>query len=391
METIKLLFAGDFCIRGAGVNNLDDKTIADVASPIAEIVREHDLSVVNVETVFTEELAPVKKSGPALSSPVRALTLLRKMGFSAGALANNHVCDQGREIGLKSISRIREAGIKTFGCGETLKAANEPLRVQIKGKKISVFNFAENEFTAAGEETFGFAPIDFYANGNLVRKEKEEADYVFVLLHAGNETCPFPRSGVKKLSYHLIESGADGVVISHPHTPQGYEIYMEKPIAYSMGNFFMTKRNDKRELWNLGYMSSITIDENGFVSFAPIPYEFANFGEWFKVLRGDEKAAFDTYLKELCKIISDTSESDYKRLEYAWSLLYMKEIKNGFLAENGGDMTYDGELMLFTKNAFSCESHAELMRNFFTVLTTNRLDEFEAEKERIRELQKVPF
>ncbi len=50
----------------------------------------------------------------------------------------------------------------------------------------------------------------------------------------------------------------------------------------------------------------------------------------------------------------------------------MKEIKNGFLRENGGDMTHDGELMLFTKNAFCCESHAELMRNFFTVLTAPR-------------------
>jgi len=390
MDEIKLIFAGDFCVRGAGVDNLTDEKIDEISGTIAKKTSECDISIVNVETVFTEKSAPVKKSGPALLSPIKALSLLEKMGFDAGAFANNHVCDQGREIGLESISRVRKAGMLTFGCGENLDAANAPLRFEKKGKKISIFNFAENEFTAAGETTFGFAPIDYYTNGNLVRSEKTASDYVFVMLHAGNETCPFPRSGVRKLARHLVESGADGVVISHPHTPQGYEYYMGKPIVYSLGNFFMTKRNDKRELWNLGYMAELTISDNG-ISIKPIPYEFAPYGEWFKFLSGDEKVSFDVYLKTLCRIISDTESSSYKKLEYAWSILYMKAVKDGFLKENGGDMTHDGELMLFTKNAFCCESHLELMQNFFTVLTTNRLDEFEEEKKKIHGWQKVPF
>ncbi len=390
MEKIKLLFAGDFCIRGAGIDNLDDEKIEKVASVIAGKTNECDVSVVNVETVFTEKLAPVKKSGPALSSPIKALSLLEKMGFTAGALANNHTCDQGREIGLESVRRIKETGIKTFGCGENLEAANKPLRLDIKGRKISVFNFAENEFTAADESNFGFAPIDYYTNGNLVRDEKKEADFVFVMLHAGNETCPFPRDGVRTLSRHLIECGADGVVISHPHTAQGYEYYMGKPIAYSLGNFFMTKRNSERGLWNLGYMAELTIEEDGAVRLNALPYEFAPYGEWFKFLSGEEKEKFDKYLKELCDILGKES-AEYKRLEYAWSILYMKEIKRTFLAENGGDMTHDGELMLFTKNAFACESHDELMRNFFTVLTTNRIYEFEEEQKQIQTWQKVPF
>jgi poly-gamma-glutamate synthesis protein (capsule biosynthesis protein) len=35
----------------------------------------------------------------------------------------------------------------------------------------------------------------------------------------------------------MIDSGADGVIGSHPHVLQGFEYYKGKPIAYSLGNF----------------------------------------------------------------------------------------------------------------------------------------------------------
>ncbi len=388
MEKINILFAGDFCIRGEGVNNLQDEKINEIASVIKEKTSQYDISMVNVETVFTDELSPVPKSGPALSSPVKALELLKKMGFTIGGFANNHVCDQGAYKGVTSMNMVADAGMLTLGCGKNLDEANKPVHIEKKGRKISFLNFAENEFTPATESSFGFAPIDYYENAKLIKAEKEKSDFVFVMLHAGNETCPFPRSGVKKLTHHFVESGADGVIIAHPHTAQGYEYYNGKPIVYSMGNFFMSKKSEERTLWNLGYMTSLTINEDNSITIQPIPYEFGSFGEFFEFFDGDKKEKFLTYLNELCGIIGST---DYKKLEYAWSILYMKESWDGFLEEMSHDMSPDGEFMLFTKNAFCCDSHLEVMQNFFTVLTTNRLGEFEAEKEKIRNWQKVPF
>ncbi|MBQ8588230.1 MAG: CapA family protein [Clostridia bacterium] len=391
MSKVKILFAGDFCVRGEGTKNLTDDRINEVSGAVKNVTDSYDFLMVNVETVFTDELSPVKKSGPALASPTKALELLSKMNFGIAALANNHVCDQGESKSLKSKKMLEDAGMLTIGCGQNLDEANKPVRVEKNGIKISFLNFAENEFTAATKSSYGFAPVDYYDNARIIKSEKEASDFVFVMLHAGSEYCPFPRTGVRKLSYHLVESGADAVIISHPHTVQGYEYHCGKPIIYSMGNFFMSKRSADFSLWNLGYMADITIHEDRSVVFTPIPYEFASYGEYFKVLEADRKQKFLTYLRELSAIIEDTDEEEYKNLEYAWSVFYMRLAWDGFLQEMLKDKSPDGELMLYIKNAFCCETHNEVLKNFFTIYTTNRINEFEDQLKKIKSWQKMPF
>ena len=72
---------------------------------------------------------------------------------------------------------------------------------------------------------------------STIKKEKPNADFLFVFIHWGVETKrnpePFQREWAKK----MIDSGADGVIGSHPHVLQGFEYYEGKPIAYSLGNF----------------------------------------------------------------------------------------------------------------------------------------------------------
>ena len=41
----------------------------------------------------------------------------------------------------------------------------------------------------------------------------------------------------EKLAHEAIDSGADIIVGAHPHVAQDVEIYKDKPIMYSLGNF----------------------------------------------------------------------------------------------------------------------------------------------------------
>ena len=41
----------------------------------------------------------------------------------------------------------------------------------------------------------------------------------------------------------LCDLGADCIIGSHPHIPQGYELYNNKPIFYSLGNFYFDTVN----------------------------------------------------------------------------------------------------------------------------------------------------
>ena len=49
----------------------------------------------------------------------------------------------------------------------------------------------------------------------------------------------------------FIDYGADGVIGTHPHCPQGWEVYKDKPIFYSLGNFlFNSKEGYDYRAWN---------------------------------------------------------------------------------------------------------------------------------------------
>ena len=68
----------------------------------------------------------------------------------------------------------------------------------------------------------------------------------------------------------------------------------------------------------------------------------------------------------------------------------MEDSWDSFLEEMAKDKSSDGEFMLFTKNAFCCESHNEVMQNFFTVYTTNKANEFKKERVMISDWLKLP-
>ena len=153
----------------------------------------------------------------------------------------------------------------------------------------------------------------------------------------------------------------------------------------------MSKSSKEKGLWNYGYMASLVINPDNSIEFTPIPYEFGSHCEYFEFLSGEKYEKFIAYFNELCKIIKNTSDADYKRLEYAWSILYMKDAWNAFLKEMAMDMSEDGAYMFALKNYFCCESHLEVMQNLFTIVTTKRLSEFEKEKEKILAWQSVTF
>jgi poly-gamma-glutamate synthesis protein (capsule biosynthesis protein) len=70
-----------------------------------------------------------------------------------------------------------------------------------------------------------------------IASAKQEGDFVIVYPHWGEEystsTTPFQNSEAHK----FVDSGADVVLGSHPHVAEPLEVYKEKAIFYSMGNF----------------------------------------------------------------------------------------------------------------------------------------------------------
>ena len=64
-----------------------------------------------------------------------------------------------------------------------------------------------------------------------------QTDFVIVSLHWGDEYDSSANSNEVSLAHDLVDAGADLVLGHHPRVIQGLEIYNDKLIAYSLGDF----------------------------------------------------------------------------------------------------------------------------------------------------------
>ncbi|MEI8283126.1 MAG: CapA family protein [Armatimonadota bacterium] len=71
----------------------------------------------------------------------------------------------------------------------------------------------------------------------IVDRARSQADMVVVALHWGVERQPFPAAYQVSLGRLFVDAGADVVIGAHPHVLQPAELYKDKPIIYSLGNF----------------------------------------------------------------------------------------------------------------------------------------------------------
>ena len=63
----------------------------------------------------------------------------------------------------------------------------------------------------------------------------------------------------KQQAYQLIDAGADVIIGHHPHTIQTVELYKEKPIYYSIGNFIF---DQKKTINSKGLMIQLNVNKN---------------------------------------------------------------------------------------------------------------------------------
>jgi len=97
---------------------------------------------------------------------------------------------------------------------------------------------------------------------NSVRDAKELADWVLVSFHShtsGPAGSEYPSDLVRDLAHTSIDSGADAFLGHGPHILRGIEVYKQRPIFYSLGNFIAHNNSVKKvtrdqfDFMKLGY------------------------------------------------------------------------------------------------------------------------------------------
>lgn len=228
---------------------------------VKDFVQSFDLAVLNLEGTVTNNDSLALKDQNTLRFTFEPISLdaLFNAGFDVVSLANNHTSDFGREGFLETKNNLEVKNLKYFG---DYFNESEPLVVEKNGLKIAFIGF--NEFSYKN-----FSKV-------LVRIEKasKENDVVFVFAHFGEEYKDFGSSFQQKNSKMFIDSGADAVIGAHPHVVQNMEIYKDKPIFYSLGNFIFDQYFSKKTQEGLAVSFDIKKKEGekAILSFKTIPF-----------------------------------------------------------------------------------------------------------------------
>ncbi len=241
-DAVTIAFGGDVHFEGAIGGRLagDPET---ALGPIATILGQADLAMVNLETAVTTRGTAQNKQFTFRASPT-AFKALSAAGVDVATMANNHGMDFG-PVGLAdSMKAAAAAGFPVVGIGRDADQAFSPYVAKANGQRIAVIGATQvldDNLAAAwtaGEGKPGLASA--YQVDRLlaaVRAARRKADTVVVDLHWGRELSGCPIERQRQLAPRVIEAGADIVVGSHAHVLLGGGYMDNAYVDYGLGNF----------------------------------------------------------------------------------------------------------------------------------------------------------
>ncbi|MFC7320004.1 CapA family protein [Halobacillus campisalis] len=311
---------------------------------LSNVISAADYSVCNFEAPIEKYGSPIPKSGPHHFQRKGTIDGIKQQGFNMMCLANNHIMDYGSAALKATIDEARSLKLDTIGAGLTFDEAYKPVIKTVNDLKVGFINASEAQFGVkdyySDDDQPGYAWINHKEIDRQITILNQECDFVIVLSHAGLENYSIPQKEWRNRYKHFCDLGADVIVGSHPHVPQGYEHYNDSLIFYSLGNFYFDSKNYHSKE-DRSYSVMLKFDKNEKVSFEPV---FHHKEDGHVQLSTIEK---QVNLEELNSKLGD----GYEKLHEEMSLqIYNKTIKKN-LIYSLVPFTYDGSLKSSVKRA----------------------------------------
>jgi len=209
---------------------------------LADTLASADIAFGNLEGSFLDDGEPVKKCKDSTKCylfrmPERYASALATAGLDMISLANNHFGDFGPTARKRTMQLLDSMGIIYGGLTE------HPFSILRKDSILYGFcAFAPNAGTVSIH--------DLAEAETIVKYLADTCDIVIVSFHGGAEGSDYQRvpeeeemmftenrGDIRKFSHTVIDAGADVVFGHGPHVTRAVEVYRERFIAYSLGNF----------------------------------------------------------------------------------------------------------------------------------------------------------
>ena len=176
-------------------------------------------------------------------APVGAVQVIKNWVPAVAGLANNHLMDGGVDGVVETVESLKGVGIDIVGGGLTNNEISRPWIWEGPEGRVGVLNWVTPETHPEGPDPSGIGPNVWPGESLALRAItalRRSVDWVIVYMHWSDECFSFPRPQDRLLAGKLLDGGADAVIGNHPHVIRGAEIISDRPVFYSLGNFFFS-------------------------------------------------------------------------------------------------------------------------------------------------------
>ncbi|MDR1984478.1 MAG: CapA family protein [Prevotellaceae bacterium] len=302
----------------------------ELLSNVKDILKNADITFGNLEGCFLNSGGNLKscKSGCYFfRMPDRYVNYLIDAGYDLINIANNHMGDFGSPGRENTVKVLREAGLNYAG----LEGVCETSVFEVGGIKYGFCGFAPNS---------GTVKITNINNAKkIVSQLKSECNIVIVSFHGGAEgktnnrvtkkTEIFygeNRGNVYEFAHAVIDAGADIVFGHGPHVVRAAELYNDRFIIYSMGNFCTAGSFNISGISGYAPVVKVFVDKDG---------KFVK-GQIFSFLQKDKTGPVPDPNNSAAKEIKRLTELDFPQTDLTISDEGIIEIKNknNIISEN---------------------------------------------------------
>lgn len=273
-SSLRIAVAGDVMMGTNYPDNLPNAYLPDnngahLFKHVTPILRSADAAAANLEGTLLDSGGKVKECKDttllyAFRTPIAYVSNLKQAGFDFMSLANNHINDFG-QIGRESTkATLEKAGIGYAGLN-----TDKPWHIMnIRGRIVG--------FTAFSPHARSLSIHDTAALQKIVTHMDSICDIVVVSFHGGGEGAAYQhvpegmeecfgekRGDVRKFAHAAIDAGADIVYGHGPHVTRAMELYSDRLILYSLGNFCTPYRVNLKGIAGHAPIVTIDVDSSG--------------------------------------------------------------------------------------------------------------------------------
>lgn len=272
---VSITAVGDICLSdhflcyGFGVGStIVNNGYEFIFKHVKSYLRDADLVFGNLECVLNDKYDNKFSELKLFNAKPETVNCLKEAGFDVLNIANNHTMQHGYDAFIKTKELLKNNNIDVVGARGKKGFYSAPIIKEIKGKSVGLVGYScINERHSLSEPGYAYGFKDKILDD--INKLRARVDLLIVSMHWGLELISEPSYPIKMLAHSIIDAGADLILGHHPHVLQGEEVYKNKLVLYSLGNFVFDL------LWNektrLSAIYKIYFDEQNSVNYEILP------------------------------------------------------------------------------------------------------------------------